>query len=134
MYIFMEHVSVGKNIYSRSLSVKILFVRRRGEEAVYYSVLRDALHNTGTFLLAIVFMVIICIYIGCFMSGTESNMHGNRNNDYKVDQTAYPKDETEWSFIQCLALWFPACTGALRLLNGLKFLHLFINSLSTGAW
>jgi len=94
----------------------------------------------GTVFLFIVLLVILCMYVGCFVGpgddkhfsmevstddGTTSKISlewfgisrtawsDNFGSAYNSKQFAFPADQTEHSFISLMALWFPAVTGIM---------------------
>lgn len=94
----------------------------------------------GTFFLFIVLLVILFMYLGCFlgpMRGSSfevetslasgelttltlnwtgplaANFVNNFASDYQAEQLAFPLDTHEYGFISLMALWFPAVTGIM---------------------
>lgn len=68
----------------------------------------------GTVFLFTVFIVIFCMYIGCFTNEPSmQNFADNFDAGYTQLQKAFPQDKTEHSFISLMALWFPAVTGIM---------------------
>lgn len=68
----------------------------------------------GTVFLFIVFLVILCMYIGCFANGPSAeHFSDNLGAAFQEEQKAFPGDTTQHGFISLMALWFPAVTGIM---------------------
>ena len=96
----------------------------------------------GTLFLMVVLFVILCMYVGCLMGPTEgrpatfnvpivaedgstyektlewtgptaASFNDNWKSAWDAPQLAFPKDTTEYSFVNMMGLYFPSVTGIM---------------------
>eukprot|EP00438_Fugacium_kawagutii_P023708 Skav228035 [mRNA] locus=scaffold1188:33972:47781:+ [translate_table: standard] len=96
----------------------------------------------GTLFLMVVLFVILCMYVGCLMGPTDgrpssftvpiveedgttfektltwtgpsaSSFSDNWKSAWDAPQLAFPKDTTEYSFVNMMGLYFPSVTGIM---------------------